>query len=64
MGAVKSVIGEIDKLEAEPPSEPFEDVLFLPLPMPLYKALSEAASKKGIRVSDLIARGFQKALEE
>lgn len=61
---VKSVIGEIDHVEeAESRSRPFEDVIMMPIPIPLYRALSEAASKRGIRVADLVALGFTKALE-
>jgi hypothetical protein len=61
---VKSVIGEIDRIEeAESRSRPFEDVIMLPIPMPLYAALSNAASKRGVRVADLIALGLTKALE-
>jgi hypothetical protein len=60
----KHVIGQIDQYEQEQDSsKPFEDVILLPIPMPLYKALSDAASKRGYSVADLIALGFTRALE-
>lgn len=61
----KSVIGHIDQVEAEQDNnQPFADVLMLPIPMPTYRALSDAAAKRGMSVASLIALGFKKALEE
>lgn len=40
------------------------DLFILPIPMPVYKALSDAAAKKNMTVVQLIARGLTLAIEE
>jgi predicted HicB family RNase H-like nuclease len=66
MGAQpKAVIGRIDQEEAESEgNKAFTDVLMLPIPMPTYKALSDAAARRGMSVAALISLGFKRALEE
>lgn len=60
----KAVIGDIDRYESDQDSSrPFEDVILLPIPIPLYTALSNAAAKKGMSVADLLALSITKALE-
>lgn len=40
------------------------DLFFLPIPMPVYKKLSDAAARKNMNVAQLIARGLTLAIEE
>lgn len=43
---------------------PFEDIFLLPIPMPTYKALSNAAAKRGLTVAQLISKAFDVALRK
>jgi len=55
-------IDEVNRAIDESP-EP-GDLFFLPVPMPVYKALSDAAAKKNMNVAQLLARGIALAVEE
>lgn len=55
-------IDEVNRAIDEAP-EP-GDLFFLPIPMPVYKALSDAAAKKNMNVAQLIARALTIAIEE
>jgi len=61
-----AILADIDKMEqaAEQAPEPGEDVIFFPLPIPVYKALSDAAAKKNETVVQLLARAIALAIEE
>lgn len=64
--AIKAVAVDIDTLEAEAEvaPEPGEDWIMIPIPMPAYKALSDAAARKNMTVAQLFARAIALALEE
>lgn len=64
--AIKAVASDIDTLEAEwaQAPKPGEDLIILPLPTPVYKALSDAAAKKNLTVAKLLARAITLAIEE
>jgi hypothetical protein len=38
------------------------DLFFLPIPMPVYKALSDAAARRNLTVAQLIAEGLGHAI--
>ena len=59
---VTSSIDEVNKAvdEAIEPG----DLFLLPLPMPLYRALSDAAAKKNMTVAQLLARALTIAIQE
>lgn len=64
--AIRAVAADIDRLEAElaQAPKPGEDLIILPLPIPVYKALSDAAAKKNLTVAKLLARAITLAIEE
>lgn len=63
---IRAVAPDIDILEAEANQapRPGEDMIILPLPIPVYKALSDAAAKKNMTVAKLLARAITLAIEE
>lgn len=64
--SVRSVVAEIDEVEAEAEAapEPGIDMIMLPIPVPVYKALSDAAAKKNLTVAQLLAKAIGQAIEE
>ena len=64
--AIKSVIEGIDDLEeaAEAAPEPIGDVIPLMIPVPTYKALSDAAAKKNMTVAEVLSRAISAILRE
>lgn len=64
--AIRPIVADIDTLEAEAEQapEPGEDWIMLPVPNPVYKALSDAAATKGMTVAQLLARAITIAIEE
>lgn len=62
----QAIVADIDKIEAEARDapEPGSDFIFLAIPNPVYKALSDAAAKKNLTVAKLLARGITLAIEE
>lgn len=65
-GPIKSLIPNIDELERarDEAPEPFTDVVMVPIPMPTWKALSDAAAKKNMTAAQLISRAFTIAITE
>ena len=63
---IRAVVPNIDQVEAEAESapEPGEDWIMLPIPNPVYKALSDAAARKNMTVAQLLARAITLAIEE
>lgn len=64
--AVRSLIPDIDEIEAEAQQapEPGEDWIMIPIPNQVYKALSDAAARKNMTVAQLLARAIGIAIEE
>lgn len=64
--AIQSLIADIEEVEREleTRSEPGADFVPLMVPMPTYKALSDAAAQRGMTIAQLIARAFKIAIEE
>lgn len=60
------IVSHIDEIEAEAEAapEPGEDWIMLPVPNPVYKALSDAAASKNMTVAQLLARAISIAIEE
>jgi hypothetical protein len=62
--AIRHVVPDIDQEEKIREPEPFTDVYLLAVPMPTYKALSDAAAKRNMTVAKLITLAFNKVLED
>lgn len=62
----EAVVSDIDEIEAEAEAapEPGLDMIMVGIPTPTYKALSDAAAKKGMTAAQLISRAFTIAIEE
>lgn len=62
--AVRSIanIDELEAAEAKRP-EPFTDIVMLGIPMPTYKALSDAAARRNMTVAELMSLAFNTVLE-
>jgi hypothetical protein len=58
-----SDIGGIEREAEERPQEVIEMVPFQ-IPMPTYKALSDAAARKGMTVAQLLGKALTWAIEE
>jgi hypothetical protein len=63
---IRGLIADIEGVEedAEAAPEPGQDMVMLPIPMPTYKAMSDAAAKKNMTMAQLVARAFSIALQE
>lgn len=63
---VRSVVADIDEVEAEAEAalEPGMDMIMIPMPVPVYKALSDAAARKNMTVAQLLAKAIGQAIEE
>jgi len=63
---VEPILVDIDEIEAEAEMapEPGMDMIIIPFPVPTYKALSDAAAKKGMTVAQLFARAIAIAIQE
>lgn len=63
---VHGVIADIDGLEHEVDAQPQPgvDVVILTVPMPTYRAISDAAVRKNLTVAQLLTRAFTLALKE
>ena len=61
-----AILSDIDKLEqeVEQAPEPGEEIILFPIPIPVHKALSDAAAKKNMTVVQLLARAIALAIEE
>jgi hypothetical protein len=59
------IISNIDEVnrQVEEAHEP-GDLFLIPLPMPVYKGLSDAAAKKNMTVAQLLARAITIAITE
>ena len=64
--SIKAVIPDIDGLEREMEEapEPIADVIPFMIPVPTYRAMSEAASKKNMTVAQLFAQALSHILSE
>lgn len=60
------IVADIDKIEAEAETAPEvgTDVVPLLIPVPTYKAISDAAARKNMTVAQLLSRAFTIAIEE
>lgn len=63
ISALIPAIDEVERSFAAAP-EPMEDVIMVGIPMPLYRALSDAAAKKNLSFAQMLARSFDLALGE
>ena len=63
---VRSIIAEVDEVEAEAAAAPEqgEDWIMFPIPTPVYKALSDAAARKNLTTAQLLAKALTIAIEE
>ena len=61
-----AILADIEQVEHDLDNapEPGEDIIFLPLPIPVHKALSDAAAKKNMTVVQLLAQAIALALKE
>ena len=57
-------IDQVEREATEAQQRPFEDIYMLPIPMATYKALSNAAAKKGLSAAQLIGVAIANALKE
>jgi hypothetical protein len=64
--AVTALIPAIEEAEREAAAlpSPMEDVFLLGIPMPTYKAMSDAATKRNMTFAQLLSRGLHLALTE
>ena len=60
------LIVDVDRIEEEMEKapEPGEDIIILPIPIPLYKKLSDAAALRNMTIAQLLARAIAIAVEE
>lgn len=66
MSKITPITADIDAIEAEldRAPEPGIDVIFLPLPIPTYKAISDAAARKNMTAAQLLAKAITIAVKE
>jgi len=64
--AIKPIAVDIDVLEREATEapQPGTDVILMPIAIPTYKALSDAAARKNMTVAQLFARAITMMIEE
>jgi hypothetical protein len=64
--SVRGVVADVEGLEHEAAVQPRPgvDVVMLTVPMPTYRALSDAAARKNLTVAQLLTRAFTLAIEE
>lgn len=64
--AIRALIPDIDDVEAEARAapEPGEDMVIVPLPIPVYKAISDAAAKKNMTVVQVLAQAIADIIKE
>lgn len=64
MGAAKPIVPFVDEVEREAEEQPeaFGDVIPLMIPMPTYRALSDAAAAQNMTVAQLITEAFNHVL--
>lgn len=61
--ALISDIEEHERRQAAEP-EPMTDIYMVGVPMPMYKALSDAAAKRNMTFAQLLSHALTSALEE
>lgn len=63
---IKSLVPDIDQIEieAETAPEPGDDWIMIPMPTPVYRAVSDAAARKNMTVAQLLARAITVAIKE
>jgi hypothetical protein len=63
---IKALIADVESFDRQQneDSQPGKDYIPLLVPMPTYRALSDAAARRGWTVSQLLGYAFKIALEE
>jgi len=64
--SVKSLVADIEEVDDvfEGTPELGNDVIMWAIPMPTYKAISDAAARKNMTVAELVSRALAIAIEE
>lgn len=63
IAALLPAIDEAEKAMSDAP-EPMQEVVMIGIPMPLYKALSDAAAVRNLSFAQILARAFDSVLEK